>query len=107
MRQLRPALGLFDAEWLAEDLVKLYQGVCALNNWTLTPLGVEENSSGTIESMAFEISGAGAFTALQSEAGVHRFIHLSLRPCNTAKQQKIFTSTVLVTLLAEADPISG
>lgn len=104
--ELRPALGLFDAEWLAEDLVSVYRAFCSAQDWSFTPLGVEEAPSGTIEAMAFEVSGKNAYTTLQSESGVHRFIHHSLRPSNAVKQQKIFTSTVLVTLLPAADPVS-
>lgn len=79
-----------DAEDFSRMLFSMYQKYAAAKGWKTTLIDSNENSMGGFRSIAFEVSGSGAYGALKKEAGVHRLVRMS--PFNSAgKRQTSFS----------------
>lgn len=84
-----------DAEDFSRMLFSMYTKYAASKGWKTTLLSSNENSMGGFRSVAFEVSGSGAYGSLKKEAGVHRLVRMS--PFNAAGKRQ--TSFALVEVL--------
>jgi peptide chain release factor 2 len=83
-----------DAEDFSRMLFSMYQKYAALKGWKASLIDANENSMGGFRSVAFEISGSGAYGMLKKEAGVHRLVRMS--PFNSAGKRQTSFSLVEV-----------
>lgn len=90
-----------DAEDFSRMLFAMYQKYAASKNWKTGMIDSNENSMGGFRSIAFEVSGQGAYGALKREAGVHRLVRMS--PFNSAGKRQ--TSFSLVEVLPKLPDI--
>ncbi len=83
-----------DAEDFSRMLFAMYQKYAAQKGWKTALIDSNENSVGGYRSVAFEVSGAGAYGTLKKEAGVHRLVRMS--PFNSAGKRQTSFSLVEV-----------
>lgn len=83
-----------DAEDFSRMLFAMYQKYAASKGWKAGLIDSNENSMGGFRSVAFEVSGPGAYGALKKEAGVHRLVRMS--PFNSAGKRQTSFSLVEV-----------
>ncbi|HVW82516.1 MAG TPA: PCRF domain-containing protein [Candidatus Paceibacterota bacterium] len=92
-----------DAEDFAAMLAKMYKGYAAAKGWSLKQLDDTPSSAG-YRSVLFEITGAGAYSRLKHEAGVHRLVRIS--PFNAqGKRQTSFALVEVLPILAPSEKI--
>lgn len=84
-----------DAEDFTRILYEMYTKYVNSKGWKVLALSSNENSLGGFRSIAFEVSGSGAYGTLKHEAGVHRLVRMS--PFNSAGKRQ--TSFALVEVL--------
>ena len=115
--EIRSAAGGDEAAIFAGDLYKMYQRFCESRGWKTTVLdsspseaggfksvellNYSETELGGIKEADFMICGAGAYSRLKFESGVHRV----QRVPKTESQGRIQTSTATVAVLPEAEEI--
>lgn len=99
--EIRPAAGGDEAELFAGELWRMYQKFAALRGWKFEPLSVTTTPLGGIKDASAELRGAGAWTALKFEKGVHRV----QRVPSTEKAGRIHTSTATVAVLPVAEAV--
>lgn len=83
-----------DAEDFSRMLFTMYQKYAASRGWKSGLIDANENSMGGFRSIAFEVSGPGAYGSLKKEAGVHRLVRMS--PFNAAGKRQTSFSLVEV-----------
>lgn len=90
-----------DAEDFSRILFAMYQKYAASRGWKMSLLSSNKNSMGGFRSVAFEISGNGAYGDLKHEAGVHRLVRMS--PFNAAgKRQTSFSLVEVLPKIADS-----
>ena len=99
--EIRAGAGGDEAGIFAGDLMRLYTRYAESNRWKVEMLDVNEQGNGVFKNVVFEIKGAGAFSRLKYESGVHRV----QRVPTTESQGRIHTSTATVAVLAEMDEV--
>jgi len=99
--EIRAGAGGDEAGIFAGDLMRLYTRYAEANKWKVVLLDVNEQGNGVFKNITFEIKGAGAFSRLKYESGVHRV----QRVPTTESQGRIHTSTATVAVLAEMDEV--
>ncbi len=99
--EIRAGAGGDEAGIFAGDLLRLYTRYAESNKWKVELLDVNEQGNGIFKNITFEIKGAGAFSRLKYESGVHRV----QRVPTTESQGRIHTSTATVAVLAEMDDV--
>ena len=99
--EIRAGAGGDEAGIFAGDLMRLYTRYAEANKWKVELLDVNEQGNGVFKNITFEIKGAGAFSRLKYESGVHRV----QRVPTTESQGRIHTSTATVAVLAEMDEV--
>ena len=99
--EIRAGAGGDEAGIFAGDLMRLYTRYAESNRWKVQMLDVNEQGNGVFKNITFEIKGAGAFSRLKYESGVHRV----QRVPTTESQGRIHTSTATVAVLAEMDEV--
>ena len=99
--EIRAGAGGDEAGIFAGDLLRLYTRYAESNKWKVELLDVNEQGNGVFKNITFEIKGAGAFSRLKYESGVHRV----QRVPTTESQGRIHTSTATVAVLAEMDDV--
>ena len=99
--EIRAGAGGDEAGIFAGDLMRLYTRYAESNRWKVEPLDINEQGNGVFKNITFEIKGAGAFSRLKYESGVHRV----QRVPTTESQGRIHTSTATVAVLAEMDEV--
>ena len=99
--EIRAGAGGDEAGIFAGDLMRLYTRYAESNKWKVDTLDVHEQGNGVFKNITFEIKGAGAFSRLKYESGVHRV----QRVPTTESQGRIHTSTATVAVLAEMDEV--
>jgi len=83
-----------DAEDFSRILFEMYSKYAASKGWKILLLSANQNSMGGYRSIAFEISGSGAYGMLKKEGGVHRLVRMS--PFNSAGKRQTSFSLVEV-----------
>lgn len=93
--EIRAGAGGDEAGLFAGDLYRMYRRFAEKQGWRVVELDKNEGGIGNIKLVSAEITGEGAFDALQHESGVHRVQRVPA----TEKSGRIHTSTASVAVL--------
>ncbi len=97
--EIRAGAGGDEAALFAADLFRIYSRYAEKRNWKIEVLSLNEIGIGGIKEISFSVKGAGAYSRLKFESGVHRVQRIP----STESSGRIHTSTVTVAVLAEAE----
>ena len=95
--EIRAGTGGDEAGLFVADLYRMYSLYAARRGWKIDVFDQSETGVGGFKEIKFEMRGAGVFSRLKFESGVHRV----QRVPETESQGRIHTSTVTVAVLAE------
>ncbi len=99
--EIRGGAGGEEACLFANSLFRMYSMYAESQRWKIEVLNANPTELGGYKEIAFSIEGAGAYSRLKFESGVHRV----QRVPETESQGRIQTSTVTVAVLPEADEV--
>ncbi|HYM14375.1 MAG TPA: peptide chain release factor 1 [Dehalococcoidia bacterium] len=99
--EIRAGTGGDEAALFAADLFRMYSRYADRHRWTVEVLSANQIGIGGFKEVIFEVHGAGAYSRLKYESGVHRV----QRVPETEAQGRIHTSTATVAVLPEADEV--
>ncbi len=99
--EIRAGAGGDEAGIFSGDLFRMYTRYAEERGWKVELMSASEASSGGYKEVIAIINGAGAYSRLKYESGVHRV----QRVPNTETQGRIHTSTVTVAVLPEAEDV--
>jgi len=99
--EIRAAVGGDEAGLFAADLFRMYSRYAERHHWKIAVLSSNRSGIGGYKEIIFQVKGAGAFSRLKYESGVHRV----QRVPETESQGRIHTSTITVAVLPEADDV--
>ena len=101
MVEIRAGTGGEEAAIFASDLYRMYNRYAEGSNWKASPISFSEALAGGFKEVIFSIKGAGAYSKLKFESGVHRV----QRVPKTEGSGRIHTSTATVAVLADVDDV--
>ncbi len=93
--EIRPGAGGDEAGLFAAELLNMYRAYAQKKGWRCTTIETATTPLGGLKYASFELSGSGAYDAMQHESGVHRV----QRVPKTEKTGRVHTSTVTVAVL--------
>ncbi len=93
--EMRSGAGGDEAGLFVRDLYRMYSKYATSQGWSQRILDSSMSDVGGYKEMVFELSGAGAFDAMQYESGVHRVQRIP----KTEKQGRVHTSTITIAVL--------
>ncbi|MHB8375705.1 MAG: peptide chain release factor 1 [Dehalococcoidia bacterium] len=96
--EIRAGTGGDEAALFAADLYRMYARYADRRGWRVELVSLNEIGIGGIKEVVFEVRGAGAYSRLKYESGVHRVQRVPA----TEAQGRIHTSTATVAVLPEA-----
>ncbi|MCP1110233.1 peptide chain release factor 1 [Lachnospiraceae bacterium PF1-21] len=99
--EIRAGAGGDEAALFAAEIYRMYAHYAERMHWKVEMMSVNENGIGGFKECAFMISGAGAYSRLKYESGVHRV----QRVPETESGGRIHTSTVTVAIMPEAEDV--
>ncbi len=99
--EIRGGAGGEEAALFAADLYRMYSMYGEAKRWKTEITNLNETELGGFKEVSFIIEGAGAYSRLKFESGVHRV----QRVPDTESQGRIHTSTVTVAVLPEAEEV--
>jgi len=99
--EVRPAAGGDEAGLFAGELYEMYLAFARRRGWQVRELSRTAQQVGGIKEAIAELSGAGAYSELKHESGVHRVQRVPA----TESQGRIHTSTASVAVLPVAEEI--
>ena len=99
--EIRGGAGGDEAALFAADLYRMYTMYAEAKRWKVEVLSSNMTDIGGIKEISFMIEGAGAYSRLKFESGVHRV----QRVPETESSGRIHTSTVTVAVLPEVDDV--
>jgi len=99
--EIRAGAGGDEAALFAAELYRMYVHYAESRRWKCELASVEEIGIGGMKSVTFMVTGAGAYSVLKYESGVHRV----QRVPETESGGRIHTSTASVAVLPEAEEI--
>ncbi len=99
--EVRAGTGGDEAALFAGDLFRMYQRHAQLHGWKVEVMSASEAELGGYKEIIASISGAGVYSRLKFESGVHRV----QRVPETEAQGRIHTSAATVAVLPEAEDI--
>ncbi len=99
--EIRGGAGGEEAALFAHSLFRMYSMYAEARRWNLEVVSSNETELGGIKEISFVIEGAGAYSRLKFESGVHRV----QRVPDTESSGRIHTSTVTVAVLPEAEEV--
>ena len=99
--EIRGGAGGEEAALFAASLYRMYTMYAEAHRWSIEVLSVNETELGGYKEIVFMVEGAGAYSRLKYESGVHRV----QRVPDTETQGRIHTSTVTVAVLPEAEDV--
>ena len=97
--EIRGGVGGEESALFAHSLFRMYNLYAAARGWSVELLNYSETELGGIKEADFEIRGAGAFSRLKFESGVHRV----QRVPETESGGRVHTSTATVAVLPEME----
>ena len=97
--ELRGGVGGEESALFAADLYRMYSMYAEKHGWKIELLNYNDTELGGVKEADFILNGAGAWSRLKFESGVHRV----QRVPETESQGRIHTSTVTVAVLPEAE----
>jgi len=99
--EIRAGAGGEEAALFANSLYRMYAMYAEGRRWKIETLNLNETELGGIKEISFLIEGAGAYSRLKFESGVHRV----QRVPDTEASGRIHTSTATVAVLPEAEEV--
>jgi len=99
--EIRGGAGGEEAALFAYNLYRMYTMYAETKRWKSELININETELGGIKEVSFMIDGAGAYSRLKFESGVHRV----QRVPETESSGRIHTSTVTVAVLPEVDDV--
>lgn len=99
--EIRGGAGGDEAALFAGVLLRMYSMYAEANNWAVEILSSSETELGGYKEISFSINGAGAYSKLKFESGVHRVQRIP----STESGGRIHTSTVTVAVLPEVEDV--
>ena len=99
--EVRAGAGGDEAALFAADLFRMYARYAERRRWRVELLSTSESAGGGIKEIIAEVTGAGAYSRLKYESGVHRV----QRVPTTEASGRIHTSTATVSVLPKADEV--
>ena len=97
--EIRGGVGGEEANLFAADLYRMYSMYAEARRWKTQIAYINETELGGIKEISFIVEGAGAYSRLKFESGVHRV----QRVPDTESGGRIHTSTVTVAVLPELE----
>ena len=97
--EIRGGVGGEESALFAHSLYRMYTMYAESRRWTVTLLNYSETELGGVKEADFEIQGAGAYSRLKFESGVHRV----QRVPETESGGRVHTSTATVSVLPEME----
>lgn len=99
--EIRAGVGGEESALFAASLYRMYTMYAEANRWKVSVANVNETELGGIKEISFMVEGAGAYSRLKFESGVHRV----QRVPETEAGGRIHTSTVTVAVLPEVTDV--
>lgn len=99
--EIRAGTGGDEASLFVADLFRMYTRYAESQRWRCEVMSSSPNGLGGLKEVIMLIEGAGVYSALKYEGGVHRV----QRVPETEAQGRIHTSTVTVAVLPEAEDV--
>ena len=99
--EIRAGAGGDEAALFAYEVYRMYNKYAEGRGWRTEMLSLNENGLGGFKEVTFMINGAGAYSRLKYEKGVHRV----QRVPETESGGRIHTSTITVAIMPEAEEI--
>ena len=99
--EIRAGAGGDEAALFAAELYRMYAHYIESRRWKLELVNADETGIGGMKEAEFMVSGAGAYSVLKYESGVHRV----QRVPKTETGGRIHTSTVTVAIMPEAEDV--
>ena len=99
--EIRAGAGGDEAALFAAEIYRMYVKYAESRRWKTELMSLNENGIGGFEEVTFMINGAGAYSRLKYESGVHRV----QRVPETESGGRIHTSTITVAIMPEAEEI--
>jgi peptide chain release factor 1 len=97
--EIRAGTGGDEAGLFVGDLLGMYRGYAASQNWKFEIVEASENDVGGYKTIIAEVTGRNVFSKLKYESGTHRV----QRVPKTETQGRIHTSAATVAILAEVE----
>ena len=99
--EIRAGAGGDEAALFAAEIYRMYVNYAESRRWKTELMSLNENGIGGFKEVTFMINGAGAYSRLKYESGVHRV----QRVPETESGGRIHTSTITVAIMPEAEEI--
>ena len=99
--EIRAGAGGDEAALFAAEIYRMYVKYAESRRWKTELMSLNENRIGGFKEVTFMINGAGAYSRLKYESGVHRV----QRVPETESGGRIHTSTITVAIMPEAEEI--
>ena len=99
--EIRAGAGGEEAALFAAEIYRMYVHYAESRRWKVETLEADETGIGGMKSVDFMVTGAGAYSVLKYESGVHRV----QRVPETESQGRIQTSTCTLPLMPEAEDV--
>ena len=99
--EIRAGAGGDEAALFAGELFRMYSMYCEKNHWKVEILNENATELGGYKEISFMVKGAGAYSRLKYESGVHRV----QRVPETETSGRIHTSTASVSVLPEVEDV--
>ena len=97
--EIRAGAGGDEAALFAAEIYRMYQHYAETKNWKTEIMECDDTGIGGMKSVTFMITGAGAYSVMKYESGVHRV----QRVPETESGGRIHTSTISVAVMPEVD----
>jgi len=99
--EIRGGAGGEEAALFSANLCRMYTRYAEKRGWKVEVMSANETDLGGLKEVVFMIRGAGAYSRLKYESGVHRV----QRVPDTESSGRIHTSTATVAVLPEVDDV--
>ena len=99
--EIRPGAGGEEAALFAALLLRMYQRYAERQGYRFEAVDITDTELGGIKEAVFTLNGAGAFSRMKFESGVHRIQRVPV----TEAGGRIHTSTATVAVLPEAEDV--
>lgn len=99
--EIRAGAGGEEAALFAAEIYRMYVHYAESRGWKVELLEAEDTGIGGMKNIEFMVKGAGAYSILKYESGVHRV----QRVPETESQGRIQTSTCSVAVMPEAEEV--
>ncbi len=93
--EIRAGTGGDEAGLFVRDMHRMYSKYAASQGWSNKIMDSDMSDVGGYKQIVFELSGSGAYDAMQYESGVHRVQRIP----KTEKQGRVHTSTITIAVL--------